>query len=132
MPKKITAMAAAAVALAAWNGVARASEGGAESEAPLLVPLEPMRMPIIDHGELLGRLEVRVMWRATGESDLAAAEQALPLLRAALVEGVGEHARLEATPSHAVDPKSLIKRLDRAASRAGFKGEALLLEAVSR
>lgn len=131
MTRRTTIMGLTAAALCVWNGAAKASEGMEAEPAPALVTLNPLLVPIVEHGALLGRLEVRAMWRLT-DGQAEGAEQRLPQLRAALVEGAAEHARLVAAPGQAVDPAALADRLQQAAKRQGFSGELLVLEAVTR
>lgn len=121
-----------ALSLTIWNGVAKASEGAEPAAAPVLVALEPIRLPIIDHGALVGRLEVRAMWKGADGEAAAEAEKRLPALRAALVAASSDHARLVATPGQAVDPQALARRLEANARKHGFSGELLVLEAVAR
>lgn len=123
-------MSLAAAALTIWNGAAKASEGMEAAADPQLVELDPLIVPIVEHGTVVGRLEVRAMWQAGGEA--AQAEARLPQLRAALVEGAAEHARLVAAPGQAVDPAALASRLEKETKRAGFSGELLVLEAATR
>jgi len=132
MPSRTLGMAIAAVGLTIWNGVAHADGGQREEPAPVLLPLEPITVPIIDHGELMGCLEVRAMWRLGDAEALAAAQERLPQLRAALVDGAAEHARLAAAPSRAVDPRALAGSMAAAARSGGFTGELLVLEASTR
>lgn len=129
---RLLAMAAAAVALTVWNGAARADSGWREAPVPLLLPLEPITVPIVDHGELLGRMEVRAMWQESGEAPDPALQARLPLLRSALVEAAAEHARLIAAPGRPIDPASLSTSLETRARAAGFSGELLVLEASAR
>lgn len=121
-----------AVSLTIWNGVAKASEGTEPAAPPHLIALEPMQVPIIDHGALIGRLELRAMWKVAEGDGAEAAEQRLPSLRAALIGAASDHARLTATPGQPVDPKALAGRLQQDARQQGFSGELLVLEAVTR
>ena len=123
-------MGLCAVSLTIWNGVARASEGGEPAAVPILVTLEPLQVPVIDHGTVVGRLEVRATWKAS-ESD-GEIEQRLPALRAALVAAASDYARLVATPGQPTDPQALADRLQDDARGQGFKGELLVMEAVTR
>lgn len=132
MPNRSLTMAAAATALIIWNTAARASEGVEAVAAPLLLPLEPMLVPIVDHGEMIGHLQLRASWQPNDEAARALAEKSLPQLRAALLEGAADHARVEAAPSQAVDPESLARRLQASAVRNGFKGALLVLETQAR
>lgn len=125
-------MAVAAVAIIAWNGAAHADGGQRAESLPALVPLEPIAVPIVDHGEMLGRLELRAMWRSEEADGSALAQSRLPQLRAALVEAAADHARLVATPSRPIDPSALAASLGQAAGRAGFTGDLLVLEASAR
>lgn len=126
------AIGAAALSLIAWTGSARADDGPRAAPVPALTPLEPMAVPIVDHGEMLGRLELRAMWQSADAADAETAQRRLPLLRAALVDAAAVHARLTATPGHPVDPDALAGRLEQAARAAGFSGELLVLQASAR
>lgn len=130
--RQLVAIGAAAFLLAAWNGAARADGGLRAEPVPLLVALDPIAVPIIDHGEMLGRLELRAMWQSPDQAGADAAQARLPQLRAALVEASASHARLAAAPSRAVDPTALSDALEKAAQAAGFSGELLVLQASAR
>jgi hypothetical protein len=132
VPSRIWILGLCALSLTIWNGAAQASEGAEPATPPQLVALEPLRVPIVDHGAMVGRLELRAMWQARDGEDGAIAEQRLPALRAALVSAAADHARLAATPGQAVDPEALARRLESEAARRGFSGELLVLEAVTR
>ena len=123
-------MGLCAVSLTIWNGAAQANEGAEAAAVPTLVALEPMQVPVIDHGAVVGRLEVRATWQAAeGDSEV---EARLPSLRSALVAAVTDHARLIATPGQPIDPQALANRLQDDARGRGFKGELLVMEAVTR
>lgn len=128
----LLAAGGAALLALAGTGVAQADGGVRAAPEPSLITLEPIAVPIIDHGEMLGRMELRAMWQSADPAAAEAAEQGLPLLRAALVEAAATHARLAATPSHPVDPAALSERLEKAARSAGFSGELLVLQASAR
>ena len=81
MPSRIWILGVAAVALTIWNGAAQASEGGEPAPVPYLVDLQPLRIPIVEHGEVIGRLEVRAMWQAADEAEGATADRRLPQLQ---------------------------------------------------
>lgn len=132
VPNRIVILGLCALSLTIWNGAAQASEGVEAADPPVLVTLEPMQIPIIDHGVLVGRLEVRAMWKGANAEDAAGAEQRLPALRAALIAAASDHARLVATPGQAVDPQALSRRLEASAAHEGFSGELLVLEAMAR
>lgn len=132
MPKRPLLLTALLSALLAGNGVAWADGGGRPAALPHLLTLAPIAVPIVDHGEVMGRLELRAMWRAADADALAQAEAQAPLLRELLVEAVTEHARLDATPALAVDPRLLAERLRQAAQAEGFSGAPVILEARTR
>ncbi len=123
-------MGLCAVSLTIWNGAAHASEGGEAAAVPTLVALEPMQVPVIDHGTVVGRLVVRATWKAAeGDGEI---EQRLPSLRSALIAAAIDHARLTATPGQPIDPQALADRLEGDARAEGFSGELLVLEAMTR
>lgn len=134
VPSRSWILGLSALSLTIWNSVAQASEGAKAAPAPTpeLVALEPMQVPVIDHGALVGRLEVRAMWKVAAGGKESAARQSLPALRAALLAAATDHARLTATPGQPVDPSALAERLATDASKQGFSGELLVLEAVTR
>lgn len=123
-------MGLSAVSLTIWNGVAQASEGADPAPVPTLIALEPMQVPVIDHGRVVGRLELRATWQAADGDE--ALEQRVPALRSTLVAAAIDHASLNATPGQPIDPQALAKRLQDEARAGGFKGALLVMEAVTR
>lgn len=123
---------AATASVAAWTSVALADQGMRAEEPPLLLPLEPMVVPIVDHGEIVGQMALRAMWRAGDEEALAKAENRLPQLRSALLTGASDHAALATVPSRPVDPSALSHRMETQARAVGLSGELLVLEASAR
>ncbi len=132
MPKRPVFLTVLLTALLAGNGVAWADGGGRPAALPHLLTLAPIAVPIVDHGEVMGRLELRAMWRARDADALARAEAQAPLLRELLVEAATEHARIDAAPALAVDPRALAERLRQAAAAEGFTGVVVVLEARTR
>lgn len=125
-------MAIAATALTVWNGVAHADGGARAQPEPSLLSVHPLTVPIVDHGEVMGRLHLRLMWKASDAGALTVAEGRAPRLRALLLAAAADHARLRANPSQPVDPAELAASLGQATRKAGFSGELLVLEAVAR
>ncbi|OAN57411.1 hypothetical protein A7X12_08870 [Sphingomonas sp. TDK1] len=92
-------------------GRALASGGGGEGDAPHLIKMEPVAVPIIDSDRVAGTLSFRLVLEV---HDAATAEKltaAMPNLRMAAIAGGVEFARLDASALRAVNVADLDKTL---------------------
>jgi hypothetical protein len=114
--RKMMFVAAAVLALAGPAASAVASGGGGEGELHL-VPLEEIRVPIVDGARTDGVLRVRLVLEA---HDAAAADELtaqVPVVRASTVAAVLEFGRLYASPMMPVNAAQLAGDLQQALHR---------------
>lgn len=110
----------AVVLMAANNGAAPAPDAAFKSLAPLTAA-------IVDGGQIQGQLKVTL---AVSGSDETALDQGIPLIRAAAVSALSEHARLRASPYAAVNAEALSHDLDKAVRKAAPAVSRVLLVRV--
>lgn len=94
----------ALVLMAASNGAAPVPDAAFKALAPVTVA-------IVDGGQIQGQLKVSL---AVSGADEAALDRGVPLIRAAAISALSEHARLRATPYAAVNAEALSRDLDKA------------------
>ncbi|OWK28342.1 hypothetical protein [Sphingomonas mucosissima] len=128
--RHVTFSAVAALALAAPATTAAASggEGGAEVH---LVPLEEIRVPIVDGARSDGVLRITLVLEA---GDAAAAEKLsaqLPVVRAASVAAALEFGRLYASPMMPVNAEQLAGDLKNALHDAGGVHRVLVTQVAA-
>ena len=102
---------ASALLLAGPPGAALASGGGGGTGEVHLVPMDEIRVPIIDGNRADGALRLKLVLEA---ADGAAAEKAtasLPVLRSTAVASALEFARLYASPFMPVDASRLSEEM---------------------
>lgn len=92
-----------------------ASNGAAPPSDAAIKPLAPMAVAIVDSGQIQGQLKVSL---AVSGADEASLDQNIPLIRAAAISALSEHARLRATPYAAVNAEALSRDLDQAVRQA--------------
>ncbi|PZQ94494.1 MAG: hypothetical protein DI533_22085 [Cereibacter sphaeroides] len=107
----------------------QASSGGAGDAA--LVPMEAISVPIVDSDRLIGKLRFKLVLQAhdAGAASRIGAMSA-QLRTAALNAGI-EFARLEVTPTQAVDVAALSHLLDTALRQAAPGLDKVLIVEVS-
>lgn len=110
----------ALVLMAASNGAAPAPDGAIKA-------LAPMAVAIVDGGQIQGRLKVSL---AVSGTDEAVLEQNIPVVRAAAIGALSEHARLRATPYAPVNAEQLSHDLDHAVRAAAPAVDRVLLVRV--
>lgn len=87
----------------------------AEDEAaqpPVFVPIEGLQVPIIESGEMRGRLRLEIVLEGVSTAALPAIRRDLPRFRDQALSAVLEHARLHVSPFAAVDAVRLSATLD--------------------
>lgn len=131
MQAKIWRLGLAALASVGIGGAAQALTDAPAPE-PRLLELDDVAVPIVDHGQIEGKLYLRAMFNLSADEAQETADARKPVLQAAVRAAASEHARLYATPSQAVDQVRLAKQLEAAARQVGAKGQVVILEAVSR
>lgn len=105
-------LSAAAFSLSA-AAASESSSASAPSE-PALVELGAIKVPIIDHGQVRGTLDLKLALDSRDATAATEMNAALPLLRAVARDAAGEYARLYASPVEAVDTQLLADALGRA------------------
>lgn len=124
LPRPIVALLCAAPLLGANEGA---------GAGPALVPLAPLRVPIIDGARSAGSLSVTIVLEATDGAAASRIEATLPVLRAASLAATLEFGRLYASPLLPVDAGRLSADLTQAlkAQDAGVR-RVLLTEVMAR
>lgn len=102
-----------------------ASNGAAPVPDAAIKRLAPLTVAIVDGGQIQGQLKVTL---AVSGADEAALEEATPLVRAAAVSALSEHARLRASPYAAVNAEALSHDLDQAVRKAAPEVHEVLIE----
>lgn len=128
--RHVTFSTVAALALAAPATTAAASGGGEGAEVHL-VPLEEIRVPIVDGARSDGILRIKLVLEA---SDAAAAEKLnaqLPVVRAASVAAALEFGRLYASPMMPVNAEQLAGDLKNALHDAGGVHRVLVTQVAA-
>lgn len=93
-------------ALALLTGAA-----AARAEGPAIVTMETLAVPIIDNGQIAGRMELGLALVATDADAATRLALAAPRLRATAMVAALEFARLQATPYRAIDVGALMARI---------------------
>lgn len=108
-----------------------ANEGAAS--APALVPLEPLRVPIIDGARSTGSLGVTIVLKAADPAAATRLGAAMPVLRATALATTLEFGRLYASPLLPVDARQLSGQLTQALkARDPGVERVLLVEVMAR
>lgn len=110
----------AVVLMAASNGAAPVPDAAFKSLAPVTVA-------IVDGGQIQGQLKVSL---AVSGADQAALDRGVPLIRAAAISALSEHARLRATPYAPVNAEALSRDLDQSVRHAAPGVSKVLLVRV--
>jgi hypothetical protein len=105
--RKIIARAAAGMLLLPGGTAARASGAGGGAEGLHLVPMEVIRVPVVEGNRADGTLQVKLVLVAKDGAAAGEATADLPQLRATSVAAALEFARLYASPMLPVDVKRL-------------------------
>lgn len=118
----------AAVAAQPAHGSGGGGGGGGGGAQPVAV--EPVAVPIVDAGRVVGRLDVTfmVMPGAVGPAELT---RRMPVLRAAAVAALIDEASMEVSPRAPIDAARLAERLEHALHAAEPSAHAVLLIEVS-
>lgn len=105
-----------------------ASNGAAPPPAPVkIVSLAPMKAAIVDGGQIQGQLSASLAV-VGGNAELL--KEQTPVIRAAALAALNEHARLYASPYAAVDAATLSRDLTDAVHRAAPAADRVLIERV--
>lgn len=102
-----TILLSAAATLLLSGGAARASEEGEGAGGLHLVPIEEIRVPVVEGNRADGTLQMKLVLVAKDAASASEASADLPLLRATSVAAAIEFARLYASPMLPVDVKRL-------------------------
>lgn len=129
--RKTAAMAAAGLLLVPGGPGALAAGGGGAAEGLHLVPMDEIRVPIVEGNRADGALQLKLVLVLP---DAAAVEQstaALPALRATTLAAALEFARLYASPMMPVDAAKLAEGLTAALHAQDPRIERVLITEVS-
>jgi hypothetical protein len=107
MKRGLTAIALAGAVVPLPGGGAHASGGGGGGEGLHLLPMDEVRVPIVDADRLAGSLRFKLVLDAGNDATAKRATAALPQLRSATIAAALEFARLEASALRAVDAERL-------------------------
>lgn len=125
-------------AVALWLALAPMMDAGAASAAgdaadanpapeadgdqpPVFVPIEGLQVPIIEAGQMTGRLRIELVLQGVSNETLPLLRQELPRYRERALTAALEHARLHVSPYAAVDALQLSATLDAALKDPGLK-----------
>lgn len=131
MMRKILLPTIASIAALPLGG-AQASDGEGASDLAF-VAMEPITVPIVDAGLVMGSLRFRIVLEAKDEEAVQALSDELPRLRAEALSAGSEFSRLSASPFMAVDARQLSDDLSKAlGERKSGIARVLLVEVSAR
>ncbi|MBT0670572.1 hypothetical protein HT136_19575 [Novosphingobium profundi] len=104
---QIAAVLAVTLPVSLGTGAMPALAAEAERDPATLVPVEEIEAPIIDSGRLDGVLKIKVTLQTRTPDGAEELADMMPELRAALLAGTMEFARLRASPYTPVDVAGL-------------------------
>lgn len=128
--RHLTIPAVAALALAAPTTTAAAADGGDSAELHL-VPLEEIRVPIVDGARSDGVLRIKLVLEASNAAAADALNAQLPVVRAATLAAALEFGRLYASPMMPVNAEQLAGDLKTALHDAGGVRRVLVTQVAA-
>jgi len=109
--RKLSLLAPALLLLVPEGGAMASGGGGGGTEALYLVPMDEIRVPIIDGSRTDGALRLKLVLEAADGAAADKATASLPVLRSAAVATALEFARLYASPFMPVDASRLTEQM---------------------
>ena len=95
------------------SGVASAADAAEESDGPpAFVPIEGLQVPIIEAGQMSGRLRMEIVLQGVSAQSLPVLRRELPRFRERALAATSEYARLHVSPYAAVDAVELSTTLE--------------------